>query len=66
MDSHNKPIRRLSAMQMIKVLFAVLALIVAYLFSLNGRYVKVDDDLIMDKWKCELLIIESKQLPIKE
>lgn len=29
---------------MIKVLFFMFALIVAYLFALNGRYIKIEDD----------------------
>lgn len=36
----------------------VLALIVAYLFALNGRYVKLDDDYYFDKWTKTMLEIQ--------
>ena len=33
-----------------KALFLVLALILAYLFALNGRYIQEDDGFYFDKW----------------
>lgn len=47
----NKPDRRIIIVQTIKLLFFAFALIVAYLFALNGRYTKIDDVLFFDKWK---------------
>lgn len=44
----------ISTSQMIKVLFLILALIVAYLFALNGRYLMIDEDYYFDKWKKEV------------
>ncbi|MBQ6860995.1 MAG: hypothetical protein IJN98_00065 [Alistipes sp.] len=35
------------------VVFAVFALIIAYLFALNGRYEKWDEQLLLDKWTQE-------------
>ena len=46
-----------SVLQAIKVLLLVLALIVAYLFALNGRYIQVDDEYYFDKWTKSMLEI---------
>lgn len=46
----NKPDRRNVFVWMIKVSFLVLALIVAYLFALNGRYTHIGGDEFFDKW----------------
>lgn len=35
------------------VVFSVFALIIAYLFALNGRYEKWDEQLLLDKWTQE-------------
>lgn len=40
--------------QTIKVLFLILVLILAFLFALNGRYMMIDDDYYLDKWKKEV------------
>lgn len=53
----NKPDRRIVIVQTIKLLFFAFALIVAYLFALNGRYTKIDDVLFFDKWKKTLVEI---------
>lgn len=45
---------RISTSQTIKVLFIILALIVAFLFALNGRYAMIDEDYYFDKWKKEV------------
>lgn len=55
----NKPHTRISASQVIKVLFLVLALIVAFLFDLNGRYVMIDEDYYLDKWKKEVRSVDE-------
>ena len=34
----------------VKGVFLVIALVIAYLFALNGRYIQVDDDYYFDKW----------------
>lgn len=53
----NKPDKRIIIVQTIKLLFFAFALIVAYLFALNGRYTKIDDVLFFDKWKKTLVEI---------
>lgn len=45
--------------QIIKVLFLILVLIVAFLFALNGRYMMVDDDYYLDKWRKEVRSINE-------
>lgn len=51
----NKPHTRIFVSQTIKVLFFVFALIIAFLFALNGRYMVVDEGYILDKWKKEVI-----------
>lgn len=41
----------------VKGIFLVLVLIIAYLFALNGRYIQVDDDYYFDKWTKSMLEI---------
>ena len=55
----NKPDRRIVIVQTIKLLFFAFALIVAYLFALNGRYTKIDDVLFFDKWKKTIVEISK-------
>lgn len=45
--------------QTIKVLFLILALIVAFLFALNGRYMMIDEDYYLDKWKKEVRSVDE-------
>ena len=49
-----KPCARVSTLQLIRILFFAFALIVAFLFALNGRYVMIDEDYYLDKWKKEV------------
>ncbi|MBQ8270833.1 MAG: hypothetical protein IJZ22_06495 [Bacteroidaceae bacterium] len=42
-----------------KILFFTLALIVAFLFALNGRYMMIDDDYYLDKWKIEVRSVDE-------
>ena len=35
----------------IKSAFAILVLVILYLFALNGRYSKIEDNVYFDKWK---------------
>lgn len=52
----NKPHTRIQITQTIKVLFFVFALIVAFLFALNGRYMRVGErGFVMDKWTKTLM-----------
>lgn len=46
----------------IKVLFFVFALIVAFLFALNGRYMQVSDDEFFDKWTKTIIAIEKYEI----
>lgn len=55
----NKPSTRISTSRTIKVLFLVLALIVAFLFTLNGRYMMIDEDYYFDKWKKEVRSVDE-------
>ena len=54
----NKPHSRILFFQAIKALFFVLALFVAYLFALNGRFIKIDDEYYFDKWTKTMLEIK--------
>lgn len=53
--NQDKSHTRIFVSQTIKVLFFVFALIIAFLFALNGRYMVVDEDFILDKWKKEVI-----------
>lgn len=53
--NQDKPHTRIFVSQTIKVLFFVFALIIAFLFALNGRYMVVNEDYILDKWKKEVI-----------
>lgn len=55
----NKPHTCISVLQAIKILLCICALVLAYLFALNGRYVKEDDEYYFDKWTKTILIIEN-------
>ena len=46
----NKRFTHIQISQTIKVLFFAVALIIAFLFALNGRYMKIDDEYYFDKW----------------
>lgn len=56
----NKPDRRIIIVQTIKLLFFAFALIVAYLFALNGRYTKIDDVAFFDKWKNKIIVLDEE------
>ena len=58
----NKSKKHISMSQVVKLLFLVLALIVAYLFALNGRYIKIDDEYYFDKWTKTMLWIGSEEI----
>jgi hypothetical protein len=38
--------------------------ILLYLFALNGRYVKLHDIYILDKWKGRIVLMGSDELPL--
>lgn len=48
--SQNNNDKSTQVIRMGKALFLVLALIIAYLFALNGRYIQEDDGYYFDKW----------------
>lgn len=50
---------RTAVLQVLKILFCICALILAYLFALNGRYTKEDDEYYFDKWTKTILVIEN-------
>lgn len=54
----NKPRRAIIISRTIKVSFLVFALIIAYLFALNGRYIKQDTDEYFDKWTKTIIMID--------
>lgn len=56
--TQNKPDRRNSIAGAIKVFILVFALIVAYLFALNGRYMMIDENVYFDKWHKKLIDVQ--------
>lgn len=58
----NKRFTRTQITQTIKVLVLVFALIVAFLFTLNGRYMQVSDDEFFDKWTKTIIAIEKYEI----
>lgn len=59
MQEKSKSSLLFSIAKTVKILIVALVLIIAYLFALNGRYTKIDDDFYFDKWTQTLLIIEK-------
>ena len=57
-DNTNKPRRAILISKTIKVLLLVFVLIIAYLFALNGRFIKQDSDVYFDKWTKTILVID--------
>lgn len=51
--------KHITISQNLKILFCICTLIIAYLFALNGRYVKEDDEYYFDKWTKTILVIEN-------
>lgn len=49
--------KHITISQNLKILFCICALIIAYLFALNGRYTKEDDEYYFDKWTKTILVI---------
>ena len=62
MNTPNKPHTRISISHAIIVLFIAIALVVAYLFALNGRYIQVDDDYYFDKWTKTIIVINKYEM----
>lgn len=56
--NQNKPFLDTKIFETIKVLFLIFALIAAYLFALNGRYDRIDDECYFDKWTKTILEIQ--------
>jgi hypothetical protein len=42
----------------------IFILIIGYLFATNGRYIKMSDGSVFDKWKKEVYQIGSKEVPV--
>ena len=55
----NNRFARIPISQTIKVLLLTFALIVAYLFALNGRYIKQCRDEYVDKWTKTIITIDK-------
>lgn len=45
--------------RVIKIILIVIALVILYLFALNGRYEKVYGPVYFDKWEKELIEAEN-------
>lgn len=60
--SQNKPHTSTLISRTIKVSFLAFALIVAYLFALNGRYIKEDDEYYFDKWTKTIIAIDRYEI----
>lgn len=60
--NQDKPHTRIFVSQTIKVLFFVFALIIAFLFALNGRYTKESADEYFDKWTKTIIIIDRFEI----
>ena len=58
----NKRFTRIQISQTIKVLVFAVALIIAFLFALNGRYMKIDDEYYFDKWTKTMLEIKRYEI----
>lgn len=58
----NKRFTRTQITQTTKVLVFVFALIVAFLFALNGRYMQIADDEFFDKWTKTIIAIEKYEI----
>lgn len=49
-------------MKTIKLLIAIVALVIAYLFALNGRYMRIDESpYVFDKWKNVIIDITKSE-----
>lgn len=46
----------MSKSTVVKSVFAILVLVILYLFALNGRYSHAEQDLYFDKWTNKALI----------
>ena len=51
----------MNAKEVVKCAIVFIALVIAYLFALNGRYTKVDVDAHFDKWTKTILIIGKEK-----
>jgi hypothetical protein len=49
-----------------KGLAIIVLLAILYLFALNGRYERLNEKLVFDKWKKEIIRVRSAELPVKE
>jgi len=42
----------------------IFILIIGYLFAINGRYIKMSDGTVFDKWKKEVYQVGSREIPV--
>lgn len=51
---------KINKIDVFAAIFRTVALGIAFLFALNGRYIKVDDDQYFDKWRCVIVWLNDK------
>ncbi len=50
----------------VKIVLFVVAILIAYLFALNGRYAFApESDRVLDKWSCRLRVFDSDGNQVK-
>lgn len=49
---------------LLKVGIFVVAVFILFLFALNGRYERLHDGYVLDKWKKEVNLVGSDELPV--
>lgn len=57
-NNENKPHLRHAVFQTIKVLVLLFALLISFLFALNGRYYVHNEGVYFDKWKKTIIFID--------
>lgn len=51
--------------RILKTVFAIIIVIILYLFVLNGRYEYMTGEAVLDKWKKEVIRAGTDELPVK-
>lgn len=65
-DINKGPKITFKANLILKFIIGIFLSVILYLFALNGRYERLSDALILDKWKKEVVLIGTDELPIKK
>ncbi len=47
-----------------KIVAGLILLFILYLFTLNGRYLRMDNNLVLDKWKRQVYRVNSLEVPV--